>query len=260
MENLTKNKIGLMVPCYMDLLYPESAYKTLKFLELLNFNVHFLYEQTCCGQPFFNSGETEKGNIFLEKFLQTIHEYNYVVVLAGSCTSMIKNHYMHFIDDPNLCKVIKNKVFELTEFLYDIYKFHKSNINLVKKQKVSILYSCHGLRELKLAKSEEIKMNQIPDKVKEILNKIQGLEIIDIEMWDECCGFGGTFSYYENELSIKMGKDLLKKFINKNIKNIIGYDLSCLTHLKTISDNFHWNMNFFYIGEFLYDSFTLIHY
>jgi L-lactate dehydrogenase complex protein LldE len=127
----------------------------------------------------------------------------------------------------------------------------------VQNKKVSIVYSCHGLRELQLAKSSELRTNNI-NKVKEILNIIQGLEIVEVEMWDECCGFGGTFSYYENDLSVKMGKDFLNKFINKNMNTLIGYDLSCLTHLKTITNKQNENFEFFYIGEILYNSLSFI--
>lgn len=256
-KEIFKSKIGLFVPCYMDLLYPDAALKSLKFLEHLNLNVSFLYNLTCCGQPFFNSGETEKGKFFMDKVLNTLSEYDYIIVLAASCTSMVKNHYQHFISDISTQTELKNKVYEFTEFLYDIYKIHKSKINLVQNKKVSIVYSCHGLRELQLAKSSELRTNNI-NKVKEILNIIQGLEIVEVEMWDECCGFGGTFSYYENDLSVKMGKDFLNKFINKNINTLIGYDLSCLTHLKTITNKQNENFEFFYIGEILYNSLSFI--
>jgi len=256
-KEIFKSKIGLFVPCYMDLLYPEAALKSLKFLEHLNLNVSFLYNLTCCGQPFFNSGETEKGKFFMDQFLNILNEYDYIIVLAASCTSMVKNHYQHFISDISTQTELKNKVYEFTEFLYDIYKIHKSKINLVQNKKVSIVYSCHGLRELQLAKSSELRTNNI-NKVKEILNIIQGLEIVEVEMWDECCGFGGTFSYYENDLSVKMGKDFLNKFINKNMNTLIGYDLSCLTHLKTITNKQNENFEFFYIGEILYNSLSFI--
>jgi len=250
-KDIFKSKIGLFVPCYMDLLYPEAALKSLKFLEHLNLNVSFLYNLTCCGQPFFNSGETEKGKFFMDQVLNILNEYDYIIVLAASCTSMVKNHYQHFISDISTQTELKNKVYEFTEFLYDIYKIHKSKINLVQNKKVSIVYSCHGLRELQLAKSSELRTNNI-NKVKEILNIIQGLEIVEVEMWDE------TFSYYENDLSVKMGKDLLNKFINKNINTLIGYDLSCLTHLKTITNKQNENVEFFYIGEILYNSLSFI--
>ncbi|GIX41560.1 MAG: Fe-S oxidoreductase [Leptospiraceae bacterium] len=256
--NLLHNKIGLFVPCYMDLLYPDNTLKTLKFLEHLNLNINFLYDQTCCGQPFFNSGETDKGITYMEKFISILDSYDYIITLAGSCTSMIKNHYLDFINDSSIHNLLKNKVYEFTEFLYDIYKIHKSKLNFVNHKKIGILYSCHGLRELELAKSQELNLKQIPDKVREIINKIQGIEIVDIDFWDECCGFGGTFSYYENDLSVKIGKDLLNKFIDKNIYHIIGYDLSCLTHLKTIANYNKKVVNFYYIGEFLYDSLTFI--
>ncbi len=254
----TSYNIAMFVPCYMDLLYPESALKTFKLLEHMNLKVSFLFDQVCCGQPFFNSGEHQKGLEFALHFKNQMEHYDFIIVLAGSCTSMIRNHYKHFIDDIDYINKIQNKVFEFTEFLHDKIKIQQTNLNFLKNETIGILYSCHGLRELGLAKGEELNYYNVANKVKNILNLVKSIKIVEVDMWDECCGFGGAFSYYENDLSVKTGKDYLKKFIDKNINTIIGYDYSCLGHLQSIANYQKWPIKFYYIGEFLYDSMVFV--
>ncbi len=249
---LSNKKIGVFVPCYVDILFPDAALKSIKLLEYFNLNISIMYDTICCGQPFFNSGEKEKGMLYLNQFTKSVDNYDYIIVLAGSCTSMIKNHYKHFIENPSIIFHLKNKIYEFSEFLHDVLQIQNSHIKLVRKTSIGILYSCHGLRELFLAKPSEISTVDITDKIKNLLSKIH-----ELEFKDECCGFGGLFSYYENSISTRMGKDLLNKFIDKNISNIIGYDLSCIMHLRSISQYHNWNINYYYIGEFLFDSLVL---
>ncbi len=254
MNPLFYSKIGFFVPCYMDIFSPDSAIKSLKFLERLNLNIEFLQDSFCCGQPFFNSGQINEGKKLANQIIGKFSKYDYIIVLSGSCSSTIKNLYEKFLSVDLV--TVKSKIYEFTEFLHDLYQLQKYNFKFLKKDRIGLLHSCHGLRELYLATPDELHLPYY-SKFKNILMKIEGIEIIEISNWDECCGFGGAFSFYENSLSLKMGIDKLQKFREKKIQTIVGYDLSCILHLKSIRHRFNESMNFYYIGEYLYDSIVL---
>ena len=49
-------RVALMVPCYIDMFYPQVGKSTLELLERLGVEVEYPFDQTCCGQPMANSG------------------------------------------------------------------------------------------------------------------------------------------------------------------------------------------------------------
>ena len=49
-------KVQLFIPCFVDQLYPQTAFNMVKVLEKAGCNVEYNTNQTCCGQPAFNAG------------------------------------------------------------------------------------------------------------------------------------------------------------------------------------------------------------
>jgi L-lactate dehydrogenase complex protein LldE len=63
---------------------------------------------------------------------------------------------------------------------------------------------------------------------------VEGLTLVELERKDECCGFGGTFSIKEPDISVKMGKDRIRDHVSKDAEIITSGDMSCLMHLEGI--------------------------
>ena len=146
-------KLGLFIPCYMDMLYPNAAMATLELLESLKLEVDYPDAQLCCGQPLMNNGAIEEARPIAESFIRNYKDYDYIICPSGSCTAMIKHHYHELIGDHPIC----DKTYELCEFLHDVIKLDKMDISF--PYKVGIHQACHGLRELRLAAASELKIN-----------------------------------------------------------------------------------------------------
>lgn len=223
-------KIGLFIPCYIDQLYPEVAIATYKLLVRFGCDVEYPKEQTCCGQPLYNSGCFDECKPLAKKFIKLFKDYDYIVAPSGSCISMVKHHYKKI--DSN-AKAIYEKSFELVEFLHDILKVEQfdSTFNAV----VGLHNSCHAHRELNLASKSEL--HQKPySKILYLLNKINQLEVKHPQRIDECCGFGGTFALNEADVSTAMGNDRLQEHMQNGVEYITGVDISCLMHLQGLID------------------------
>lgn len=217
-------KVGLFIPCYIDQFYPQVGIASLGLLEKYGCEVEYPLEQTCCGQPMANSGyeaDTEKLN---ELFKKNFSAYDYVVCPSGSCTLHVKEHVVH---GGNL----ENKTYELVEFLHDVLKVDQVNAEF--PYKVGLHASCHGLRGLRIAKSSELNIPPF-NKIEALLRKVRGLELVDLDHRDECCGFGGTFAVGEEALSVKMGKDRIADHQKHHAEVITGNDMSCLMHMEGI--------------------------
>lgn len=242
-------KVGLFIPCFMNELYPNSCVATLKLLRKQNLDVEYPLEQTCCGQPMANSGCSKDMKALALQFVENFKKYDYIVAPTGSCVTMVKEHYEPFFgeDDKDYNKV-KASIYEVCEFLHDVVKVEKIDASF--PYRVGVHNSCHGHRALGLGSPSEL---NIPyhNKLKNLLSLIPDIEIVDLKRDDECCGFGGTFSVTEEDLSIAMGKDRIKDHLESNAQVMTGADMSCLMHMQGIINRNNEPIKVMHITEIL---------
>lgn len=223
-------KIGLFIPCYIDQFYPQVGIATLEFLERLGLKVSYPLQQTCCGQPMANAGFehlTDKNNAL---FVRNFSGFDYVVSPSGSCVLHVKEH-LHDDNDPAAAAEIRNRVMEFTEFLTDVIKLDR--VDAVFNHRVALHQGCHGQRGLKLSQMSELVAPPFSKSI-QLLKTVRGLELVNLDRVDECCGFGGTFCVSEEAVSVKMGKDRLKDYLQHDAEIITGSDMSCLMHMEGI--------------------------
>ena len=226
-----KNKtIGLFIPCYIDQFYPHVGVATLELLQKLGLNVQYPLKQTCCGQPLANSGAEKKAIKTYQNFVANFCSFDYVVSPSGSCVYHVREHYNILEQTEEVIRVRKN-TYELCEFITDVLKI--DDLGARFPHKVGLHQSCHGLRGLKLGKSSEI-ISERNSKVLQLLGKVKDIELINLDREDECCGFGGTFSILEPDVSVKMGKTRIKDHEKNGAEIITATDMSCLMHLEGI--------------------------
>lgn len=239
--------VGLFIPCYVDQFYPKAAIATLQLLHKQGVKVVYPLQQTCCGQPMANSGFEHLTHGCDELFVKNFSKFDYIVSPSGSCVLHIKEH----LDDekhPSEATAIRHKIYELVEFLTDILKVE--NINATFKHKVGVHTSCHGQRGLKLSQMSELVAPPF-SKPRHLLNMVQGIEIIDLDRQDECCGFGGTFCVAEEAVSVKMGKDRVVDHLKHGAEYITGADMSCLMHMEGILKRSKSTVKVLHIAEIL---------
>jgi L-lactate dehydrogenase complex protein LldE len=240
-------KVGLFIPCYVDQFYPGAAIATLELLEKFNVDVGYPLKQTCCGQPMANSGfehlTGDCNNLFVENF----SGFDYIVSPSGSCVLHIK-HHLHSHKNEQEATEIRGKIFELVEFLTDILKI--TSLGASFPHKVGLHQSCHGQRGLYLSQMTEL-VAPYYSKPQQLLDMVEGLELVPLNRPDECCGFGGTFCVTEEAVSAKMGEDRVADHIAHDAEYITSSDLSCLMHMEGILRREKSNVKVIHIAEIL---------
>ena len=222
--------VALFVPCYIDQFYPQVAIATLELLEKAGVEVVYPPRQTCCGQPMANSGFEHLTHECDELFADNFGSYDYIVCPSGSCTLHIKDH-LHSAGREDKADHIRRHIYELTEFMTDILQVKQLHARF--PHKVGVHQSCHGQRGLKLSQMSELVAPPF-SKPLQLLKMVEGIELIDLDRQDECCGFGGTFCVTEEAVSVKMGKDRVADHIRHGAEYITGGDMSCLMHMEGI--------------------------
>ncbi len=192
-------------------------------LERLGYAIDFPEAQTCCGQPAFNSGFRGEARLVARQFLKAFRDAEYIVCPSGSCTAMVRHHYAElFHKDPEALEAARQlggRVFEFSEFL----------VNVAGQEDVGARYdgvvtyhdSCHSLRELKLR-----------EEPRRLLRAVRGLELREMDIAEECCGFGGTFAVKFADVSGAMAGTKVESIVRTGAGAVVSTDASCLMQIR----------------------------
>ena len=214
-------RVSLFVTCLVDLLYPEVGEATVSLLQALGLRVEFPSGQTCCGQPAFNSGFEEDARRVARNMLDSFADSEVVVSPSGSCTAMVRSYYPHLFEgtpDEDRARDLSNRTYELSEFIVDVHGI--SDLGGRWEGKATYHDSCHGLRELGLS-----------GQGRKLLAGVSGLELIEMEHTDMCCGFGGTFALRLPAVATAMADEKLAAAEATNADVMVAGDAGCLMHL-----------------------------
>lgn len=217
-------KVQIFIPCFVDQLYPETAFNMVKVLEKACCDVEYNTNQTCCGQPAFNAGFWDEAKKVASKFIADFDTVDYVVAPSASCVGFVRNYYAGLFDNSSQHNQVKNlstRVFEFTEFLTSVLKIENFGAEL--NVKATYHDSCAALRECKIKEGP-----------RKLLQRVKGLELVEMNETETCCGFGGTFAVKFDTISAAMADQKIKNALATGATHIISTDLSCLMHLQGI--------------------------
>ena len=216
-------RVGFFVTCLVDSMRPGIGFAAITLLEAAGYEVVVPDQQTCCGQPGYNSGDRKSAKAMARKFLAEFEAFDHVVVPSGSCAGMIRVHYPDlFKDDPALLArfiAVGARTFELTDFLHNIAQL--KSVPGTFQGTLTYHDSCSGLRELDVYKQPRALLATMPD-----------VSINEMVESTTCCGFGGTFSVKYGELSTRMADNKCQHIAAAHAGTIVGGDLGCLLNIE----------------------------
>lgn len=221
-KNVSKPKVGLFVTCLVDLFRPNVGFSAVDLLEDAGCTVEVPRLQTCCGQPAYNSGDKADAKEIALQVIEAFEDYDYVVAPSGSCAAMIKKHYPELFQDnaPNLERAnnLSDKTFELVSFLTDVMFVTKTRGE--PEAKVTYHDSCSGLREL-----------DIKNQPRKLLSEKPGVDLIEMNDSEVCCGFGGTFCVKYSDISNAMVSRKTDAITQSGADMLIAGDMGCLMNM-----------------------------
>ncbi len=215
-------QIGLFATCLVDMFRPRVGFAAVELLERNGCIVSVPKDQPCCGQPAYNSGDTDTTKAIAKTIITSFDAYDYVVAPSGSCTGMISHHYPALFEgDPEWqarARDLARRTFELVAFLSDVLKVETTNA--AYDGTVTYHDSCSGLRELK-----------IKDQPRNLLSKVNGLTLSEMTFPETCCGFGGTFCVKYPDISNKMVSDKTADIDATGADTLLAGDMGCLMNM-----------------------------
>ena len=213
--------VGLFATCLVDLFRPTVGFAAAKLIEDAGCRVH-VPEQTCCGQPAYNSGDSPNAREIARRMIENFETYDYIVVPSGSCCGMISLHYPKlFANDAEWCRRARSlaaKTFELTSFLVDVLKVE----GVAADYEGTATYhdACAGLREL-----------GVRDQPRELLASVEDLQLTEMAETEACCGFGGTFCVKYGDISTAIVMRKTANVNNTRADFLLAGELGCLLNI-----------------------------
>jgi L-lactate dehydrogenase complex protein LldE len=233
--------VQLFIPCFVDQLYPQTAFNMVKVLEKGCCTVSYNTNQTCCGQAAYNAGFWNEAKSVAAKFIKDFDNTDYIVAPSASCVGFVRNYYSQLFENSSQHNTVKNltsRIFEFTEFLVRILKIENFGAQL--NAKATYHDSCAALRECK-----------IKEEPRKLLQKVKDLELIEMADTETCCGFGGTFSVKFEDISYAMADQKIGYALQTGASHIISTDLSCLMHLQGIINRKNISLKTMHIADVL---------
>ena len=212
-------KVSLFITCLVDQFFPETGVSMVDVLRRLGVEIDFPKEQTCCGQPAYNSGFHAEARSLAERFISIFENSEFVVAPSGSCASMVRVFYLQlFKDDAENLKRAESlaaKTYEFGEFLVKVLGV--DDVGASWKGKIALHKSCHLLREL-----------GANDETERLLDSGRGLELVELERADVCCGFGGMFSMKYPQISGGILREKIDCIAKSGADVVVACDAGCL--------------------------------
>ncbi|MCS6844014.1 MAG: (Fe-S)-binding protein [Caldilineales bacterium] len=230
----SRPRVALLVTCLVDLIYPEIGAATVRLLRRAGYAVEFPMAQTCCGQPFFNSGFWDEARQLARRVVEIFEPYDYVVLPSGSCTAMVRVEYPHLFEaEPEWqerARRLAAKTYELSEFLTRVAGWQpppsaagESAAESSADRRVTYHDSCHMNRLLGLREEPRS------------LLQAAGVEVAEMAESDRCCGFGGLFSVRMPEVSNAMTAEKLRQAGETGARTVVTCDPGCLMQMRGLA-------------------------
>ncbi len=216
-------RVSLFITCLADQLFPEVGMATVRLLRHLGVQVDFPEGQTCCGQAMWNSGFHAEAKALARTHLAAFADSECIVAPSGSCAGMVRGHYAElFREEPALlerARQVAARTYELSEFLVEVLGVE--DLGAAYRGRAVYHNGCHMARVL-----------GVTEPPLRLLRRVRGLELAEMARQDLCCGFGGTFSIKQPEISVAMADEKIEHLHATGADLLVGTDAACLMQLE----------------------------
>lgn len=243
-------KVGLFVPCYIDMVVPQAGISTYKLLSRFpELEVTYVNQGACCGLPAKDMGYVKEACVIEKNTVAYLAGYDYIVVPSGICSDQIRNLLTN-VEQTDEVRHIRETTYDVVDFLYDVLKVKE--LPWAKfPHRVALHNGCHSLRYLLQARPSELMVEDF-SKPEALLRLVEGCEVGYATRRDDCCGFGGTFAIWDQSCSGQQGLDKVTDYDRNGFEYVTSADMSCLLHQSCVARKYGLgHIKFYYIAEIL---------
>ncbi|MGA9756520.1 MAG: (Fe-S)-binding protein [Desulfobaccales bacterium] len=231
--------LKLFIPCFLDQCAPNVASAVAGLLTRLGIAWEYPQDQTCCGQFAWTAGDVATARRLMRHFLRVFVGAETILCPSASCAYLVRHCYPQLAEDPRERRAVEAlaaRVLELGEWLNGL-----GPLPWTPRYKGSLV----------LHQSCKARQLGVLPQAREVLSRVEGLELLTISPYYTCCGFGGTFSFQHPDLSRDIGEAYLAAVRAAGAGGLVSLDYSCLLHLRGLGVPLARDLKFFHLAEIL---------
>ena len=236
--------VALFATCANDVMFPDTPKAVTTLLERLGCHVVFPKKQTCCGQAFTNTGYFDESVPLVRNYVEAFEGYDYIVGPSGSCVGAVRHQHPMLADhagDPGLrreAEATAARTYDISEFLIDV--LGTVDVGAYFPHKVTYHPTCHSLRIAKVG-----------DRPMQLLQAVKGITVETLVDAERCCGFGGTFSLKNPDISVAMASDKARHVADTGAEYLVTGDNLCLLNISGVLNRMHTGIKPIHLAEIL---------
>lgn len=238
----SNTRVTLFIPCLVDAFQPQVGEAMVGIFRHLGLLVDYLPDQTCCGQPALNAGYRREAKIAARRFIEIFEEAEAVVGPSGSCIHTVRHHYQLLFQGEShwlrRARQVADKTYEFSEFLVDVLGV--DDLGARYRGRVTYHDSCHLCRGL-----------GVRSQPRRLLQRVRGIDFVEMPESDRCCGFGGSFAVKYPEISEAMLADKIDFIRACGADTVVGCDTGCLMNIQGMVNRRHLPIQTLHIAELL---------
>lgn len=237
-------RVALFATCINDTMQPSIPIATVKLLERLGCTVEFPPRQTCCGQVMTNTGYYKESIPTVRNYVRSFEGYDYIVGPSGSCVGSVREQHgmlAHWAGDAGLeaaATAVAGRTYELTEFLIDVLGV--TDVGAYFPHRVTYHPTCHSVR-----------ITKVGDRPLQLLRAVHGIDLVELPKAEQCCGFGGTFSIKNPDVSVAMASDKARHVRSTDAEYLVAGDQACLMNIGGVLHRQRSGIKTIHIAEIL---------
>ena len=232
----------LFIQCLVDTIYPEVGEAMVEILRRQGVTLNCPTDQTCCGQPAFNSGYRREARAAARHFIGVFENAELIVCPSGSCVNMVRHHYPQLFQAEHRwlqrAQALAARTYEFTEYLVDVLGVEDVGARYLGR--VTYHDSCHLLRGI-----------GVKEQPRALLRQVKGAEFVEMERSDQCCGFGGAFSVKYADISTAMVSEKVKFIVESGADTVVGCDMGCLMNIEGMLSRMGSTVKVMHIAQIL---------
>ncbi len=237
-------RVAIFATCINDTMQPSIPIATVKLLERLGCTVDYPAQQTCCGQVMTNTGYYKETIPTVRNYVRSFEDYDYIVGPSGSCVGSVREQHgmlARWAGDSGLesaATAVAGRTYELTEFLVDVLGV--TDVGAYFPHRVTYHPTCHSMR-----------ITKVGDRPLQLLRAVRGIDLVDLPKAEQCCGFGGTFSLKNPDVSTAMASDKARHVRSTDAEYLVAGDQACLMNIGGVLHRQRSGIRTIHIAEIL---------
>ncbi|MDO4716662.1 MAG: (Fe-S)-binding protein [Propionibacteriaceae bacterium] len=240
----TGKRVALFATCINDTMFPGTPRAVVKVLERLGCTVEFPKDQTCCGQMLTNTGYFKQALPTVKNYVRAFGDYDYIVGPSGSCIGAVRHQHPMLAEHAGDAKLkaeseeLVKRTYDFTEFLVDVLGV--TDVGAYFPHRVTYHPTCHSVR-----------VAHVGDRPTRLLRAVRGIDLVALPGAEQCCGFGGTFSVKNPDVSVAMGADKAHHVMETGAEFLVTGDNACLMHIGGILHRMNSGIKTIHLAEIL---------